>query len=409
MARSIVVWGGPPFLGPANSTHEEMARAFRALGCDVLYLELEGDARPFKETVSRSPGPEPGTARTPEGITLARIPKVPCAPYAMTRITHAVHMLLAERQLERLAPAWWREDPAPPGRSLALPWRSPVMIHRGWFSASLARAFRGARHVYDCVDDHAAAPEVAASARRVRRVEREEAKLVKACDLTVCVTGVLADARSAKARRCVVLPNASRPEMFEGEFDPRGQSPCAASREPEELAGLPRPRALFLGWLGPRVDMQLVTEAATSDPGIIWVFAGDVRGVSVKMLPENVRLLGPVRHDDMPALAAHSDVGIVPLRRDRWCRACSPMKIGDYLAAGLPVVSTPLPAAEGLAKELPEGVFLAESGEGFAKAVRGAASLGADVRETIRAYAREHTWRHRAEAMLRELDRVQAG
>jgi hypothetical protein len=38
MARSIVVWGGPPYFGPANSPQEEMARAFRSLGSDVLYL-----------------------------------------------------------------------------------------------------------------------------------------------------------------------------------------------------------------------------------------------------------------------------------------------------------------------------------------------------------------------------------
>ena len=384
MERSIVVWGGPPLFGPVNSTPEEMARAFRGLGCEVLYLELEGDARPFRENLARSPGPEPGTARSPEGIVVARVPKLPCAPYAVTRLTHAIHMRLAERQLERLAPAWWRNE--------------PVMIHRGWFSARLARAFRGARHVYDCVDDHTAAPEVAPSARRVRRVESEEAKLLAACDLTVCVTGLLADARSGKARRCVVLPNASRPEAFEGEFE-----------EPEVLRELPRPRALFLGWVGPRVDMKLVAEAAKADPGVTWVLAGAVRGARTEGLPANVRILEPVRHDDMPALAAHSDVGIVPLRQDRWSRACSPMKIGDYLAAGLPVVSTPLPAAEHLAEGLPEGVSTAGSGDEFAKAVREAASLGADTRGKIRAYARTHTWRHRAEAMLEELDRAAQG
>ena len=383
MARSIVIWGGPPYLGPANSTHSEMARAFRELGHDVLYLELEGDAGAFRDARRRRPGPVRGTARAEDGTVIARIPKVPMAPYALFGPSHRANMRLAAGQLGRLAPVWMREGEG-----------DTVVIHRGWFSSRLAWKLPGARHVYDCVDDHLVSEEVVGRPALVRRVRREEGRLLEAAELTVCVSDVLAETRREIARRCIVLPNASRPADFEGEFP-----------EPEPLAGLPRPRALFLGRVGPKVDTDLIAAAARAASSVAWVLAGEVRGADLGPLPTNVLALGTVPHRDMPALAAHCDVGVAPLRLTKWNRASSQLKFGDYMAAGLPVVSTPLPVPESLAREVPGAVFLARTPEEFARATAEAASVGREPRERCRAWAREHTWRRRAEDLLGELDR----
>ncbi|MHC4501672.1 MAG: glycosyltransferase, partial [Planctomycetota bacterium] len=323
MARSIVVWGGPPYLGPANSTHSEMARAFRELGHEVLYLELEGDPAPFREACARSPGPVAGTALAPGGVTLARIPKVALLPYALFGPSHFVNARLASRQLRRL------------DRLLELD--GPVVIHRGWFTSRLVGVLEGARHVYDCVDDHLVSEEVVRRPMLVRRVTREEGRLLEAADLTVCVSEVLAEGRRRIARRCVVLPNAARAEDFDGEFP-----------EPGAISHLPRPRALFVGRVGPKVDTDLIAVAARRAPSVAWVLAGEVRGVRLDGLPSNVHALGTVAHRDVPAIARHCDVGIAPLKLTPWNRASSQLKFGDYMAAGLPVVSTALPVPESL-------------------------------------------------------------
>lgn len=381
MARSVVVWGGPPYFGPANSVQEEMARAFRALGCDVLYLELEGGAEPFRRAMESAPGPAEHTALAPDGTVVDRIPKVPLAPYALFGPSHWANMKFAAGQLDRLAPVWRRDE--------------PVMVHYGWFTSQLVWDEPDARHVYDCIDDHAAADGVVGRGGREQRVLDGERDMLEGADLTVCVSRVLAGERERLARRCVVLPNAARPELFEG-----------SPPEPRALAGLPRPRALFLGTFGPKIDAELVAEAARAAPEVAWVFAGGVAGVRVSELPPNVKLLGETRHDDMPALAAHSDVGICPLVESDWNRASSPMKLCDYMAAGLPAVSSRVPAAEELVREVEGAVVLAGSGDEFASAVREAAALGPDVRERCRAWARGHTWRHRAQAVLDGLDGI---
>jgi glycosyltransferase involved in cell wall biosynthesis len=378
MAGSIVVWGGPPYFGPANSTHEEMARAFRLLGYDVLYLELEGEASHFRKEAKISPGPVNGTAISGEGILVARIPKLPLVPYAMVKSIRGVHAGMAAKQLRWLEPIWQDEK--------------ATMVLYGWFATEMVSAFGGARIIYDCVDEHRSAEGIEGDAGRVEYVWSEEKRLLASATLTTCVSAQLAEERAPVAKHLVVLPNASDPGWAKGTFT-----------EPESIRDLPRPRALFLGRVGPKVDLELIRAAASADASIGWIVAGEAIGPAPVKMPSNVRVMGRMHHDDLAPIAAHCDCGIAPLRDNAWNRASWPLKYGDYVAAGLPIVTARLPAAEELAKDLGDAVLFAASAEEYVSAVRGAAQLGEDVVGRIRAHAATHTWSSRAAAMLAEL------
>lgn len=381
MAPSVVIWGAPPFFGAANSVQSEMARAFRSLGCEVLCVELGGDARAFREALERSPGPLPLTALSPDGIVVARAPRLPLFPYAMLWVPAAINIRLAESQARRLAPIWAG------GRS------TTVFVHYGWFSGHLAERLREARHVLDCIDEHAAADRVEGRARRVRRVRTGEARLIRACELVVCVSRRLAERRAAAgARRVVVLPNGADPAAFEG-----------ARPEDPRLRGLARPRVLCLGRIGPKIDLELLIAAAREDPALSWVLAGEWTVAARHPLPPNVVALGRVSRAELPAIAAGCDAGVAPLKLTEWNLSSSPMKFGDYLAAGLPFVSTRIPAAEELAGALPGAVLFAGTGGELARAARAAASSPGELRSRCREYARAHSWRTRAQKVLDEL------
>jgi teichuronic acid biosynthesis glycosyltransferase TuaH len=379
MGGSIVIWGGPPYFGHADSVQAEMARAFRALGNDVLYLELEGDGAPFRGESRMCPGPVAGTAVSSEGIIVARIAKVPLAPFAMVNSILSVNMGMAVRQLRWLEPIW--QD------------SRPMLVVYGWFASALAQAFPGARLVYDCIDEHRAADGVEGNASRIEHVWEHEQRLMNSAVLTVCVSAPLAEDRRAAAARLIVLPNASDTSWCRDSF-----------AEPSGIADLPHPRALFLGRIGPKVDLELVRAAAAADGAIAWVLAGEVVGPGADAMPPNVRVLGRVHHDDLAPVAAHCDCGVAPLRPTAWNRASSPLKFGEYAAAGLPVVSSPIPAAEMLRETLGDAVVTAEGADAFLAAVRSAVARPADVRSRLRAYAAEHTWERRARAALAGLD-----
>jgi glycosyltransferase involved in cell wall biosynthesis len=117
------------------------------------------------------------------------------------------------------------------------------------------------------------------------------------------------------------------------------------------VAALPRPRIAFVGAIiASKIDIPLVREMAALRPDWCFPFVGpvgpgdpstDVGGL--KGLP-NVHLLGHRPYERLPEVLRGADVAIMPYLTDGEMRSVFPMKTYEYLAAGLPVVSTALPA-----------------------------------------------------------------
>ena len=112
---------------------------------------------------------------------------------------------------------------------------------------------------------------------------------------------------------------------------------------PEDLARIPGPRLGFYGTLRDWVDFELLAHVARARPAWSIVLLGQVLcDVSaVRGLP-NVHLLGQKRHDDLPAYCKGFDAGMIPYRIDERMKFVNPLKLREYLSAGVPVVSTPV-------------------------------------------------------------------
>jgi glycosyltransferase involved in cell wall biosynthesis len=111
-----------------------------------------------------------------------------------------------------------------------------------------------------------------------------------------------------------------------------------------EVAG-PGPVAGFYGALAPWIDIELLAAVAGLLPEWRFVFIGPhVCDVSALAARPNVSLIGPRPHGDLPAYAQHWTAGLIPFRDTPQIRACNPLKLREYLAAGRPVVATDFPA-----------------------------------------------------------------
>jgi glycosyltransferase involved in cell wall biosynthesis len=138
---------------------------------------------------------------------------------------------------------------------------------------------------------------------------------------------------------------------------------------PRDCAGLPRPVIGFFGLLAEWVDLELIRDLALARPAWSFVLIGKVQTdfSPVARLP-NVRLLGRRDYADLPSYCRAFDVALLPFAVNELTLAANPLKIREYLAAGLPVVSTALPEVErftGL-------VRLARSRESFLKEIEAA-------------------------------------
>jgi glycosyltransferase involved in cell wall biosynthesis len=163
--------------------------------------------------------------------------------------------------------------------------------------------------------------------------------------------------------------------------------------EPADLAALPRPRIGYLGLLSHFLDFEtleaLRRARGTGTVVLIGPETDATRGALADFgRREGVAILGPKPYEQVPAYLQALDVGVIPFRANlSYVRGMNPNKIYQYLAAGIPAVTTPLldlPAA-------PPHLQFASSPDEMVAAVRAALAAGKDPAPR-RAIARPHDW-----------------
>jgi len=244
------------------------------------------------------------------------------------------------------------------------------------------------RVVYYCVDDHASF-----SGYDREQVLRDEADLCRRADLVVTTSVALQEAKSPLNPRTVLVTHGVDYEHFSRAM---GDSLAA----PDDIRDIPRPWLGFFGLIRDWVDLDLVAAVARARPAWHVVLIGDS---TVDLAPYrplvNMHFLGRRAYADLPAYCRQFDVGLIPFKVNELTRAVNPIKLREYLAAGLPVVSTPMPEV-GLYSRLIE---IADTPDTFTAAVeRALASPPASRRERSAAMATE-TWRGKVDFISERL------
>ena len=172
--------------------------------------------------------------------------------------------------------------------------------------------------------------------------------------------------------------------------------------EPTELAGLPRPLIGFAGAVSECCDLGLIRAVAEAHPGGSVVLVGPITGPTDGLDLPNIHILGARPYRDLPAYVQRFDVGLIPYLLNEWTRAVDPLKLLEYLAAGVPVVSTALPEAY----KYEEVVTIARDRAAFLGGVSSALAVDPTRRDRGRAVARSNTWADRARTFLDILDAI---
>jgi UDP-galactopyranose mutase len=114
--------------------------------------------------------------------------------------------------------------------------------------------------------------------------------------------------------------------------------------DPLDMAGLPHPRFGFYGVVDERMDLTLLAAVADARPQWSIAIVGPVVKIREEDLPRrsNLHYLGGKSYDALPAYLGSWDVALMPFAINEATRFISPTKTPEYLAGGLPVVSTPI-------------------------------------------------------------------
>jgi len=197
-------------------------------------------------------------------------------------------------------------------------------------------------------------------------------------------------------RRSMCLPNGVNYEHFARRPVP----------PPPEYRHIARPIAVFVGAIGPWFHFDWVRQAARQLPEFSFVLIGphelarpELGGMA------NVHLLGQRDYAMLPGYLQHADVGLMPfdaVNHRRAVEVLNPLKLYEYLASGLPVVS----AAWEEIESLNTPALVCDSADQFVATIRQAAHEPGDP-EARRRYAARFDWQNRVTALLEALQRVE--
>ena len=111
---------------------------------------------------------------------------------------------------------------------------------------------------------------------------------------------------------------------------------------PVDQSNIPRPRIGFFGVVDERFDIDLLRDTAVLKPEWQFVIIGPTVKIDPASLPiaPNIHYLGSKSYDELPSYLAGWDVAMIPFARNESTRYISPTKTPEYLAGGVPVVST---------------------------------------------------------------------
>jgi teichuronic acid biosynthesis glycosyltransferase TuaH len=189
--------------------------------------------------------------------------------------------------------------------------------------------------------------------------------------------------------------------------------PNGCAVEPHVDAPRPRdvpdePFALLVGQLNERLDIAALREIVIEGTPLVLVGPRTERSAETRRafdtLFEHPRAcwLGPRRYEDLAGYLGAAAVGVTPYLNTAFNRSSFPLKTLEYLAAGLPAVSTDIPAVHWLRTDL---VSVARNGSEFARMTRAWAGLGRDPLLASRriAFAAQHSWEARAAVLYQGL------
>ena len=182
---------------------------------------------------------------------------------------------------------------------------------------------------------------------------------------------------------------------------PRRPTPGAVPEEITRARARGRPAAGYVGALARWVDSDLLATLAELRSDWDFFLVGEALDDSFDRFetarPSNLHLLGQRPYRSIPSILSAFDAGLIPFRLSPEGANASPIKLYEYLAAGLPVLATAIPECE-----LFDEVDVATSAAGFSDLLdRARASRRSEeFRRRARERARENDWSERARAAL---------
>ncbi|MGX9147955.1 glycosyltransferase family 1 protein [Mesorhizobium sp. 128a] len=209
---------------------------------------------------------------------------------------------------------------------------TPQQLLTLWYYTPMALPF--SEHVlcdvcvYDCMD------ELSAFKNAPPELMQMERRLLERADVVFTGGQSLYEAKRSLHRSMFPFPSSIDFTHF--------HRARATGEDPVDQVQIPNPRVGYFGVIDERLDVDLVAQVARNMPDVHFVMLGPVVKIDRDSLPtaDNIHWLGGKDYADLPNYLRHWDAGWMPFALNAATRYISPTKTPEFLAAGVPLVST---------------------------------------------------------------------
>jgi glycosyltransferase involved in cell wall biosynthesis len=268
------------------------------------------------------------------------------------------------------------------------------------FAATLLAAFVDSKVIYDITDDWANLK--GASRRFIERVKHGDAALTRRADCVIVCSKYLYELKKTVEVQPVLIPNGVDVAHYAWIGEPN--APSAA-----KMAEIQPPVLGYTGSLHEaRLDIELVCALAAAQPHINLVLIGpsflSVEAVARLTKFPNIHLIGPVPYRELPVYMQSFNALMIPHVVSDFTESLDPLKLYEYLAAGLPIVATNLAGV----RDYAEVVRVAHSQTEFIEAVSLALNNRySDEQAKARQLAQAASWHLRVDAVLQAISALE--
>tara|TARA_R110002020_G_scaffold85914_1_gene211597 strand:+ start:23831 stop:24952 length:1122 start_codon:yes stop_codon:yes gene_type:complete len=184
--------------------------------------------------------------------------------------------------------------------------------------------------IYDCMD------ELSQFKGASQQLRVQEEFLIKKADLVFTGGKSLYETKSKLSPNVYCFPSSVDVAHF--------KQSSTYSKISLDLAAIPKPIVGYIGVIDERLNLNLIHETALALPKISFIMIGPLAKIDEGDLPRahNIHYLGMKSYDDLPFYLKHIDISMMPFALNEATEFISPTKTLEYMAAGKPIISTPI-------------------------------------------------------------------
>lgn len=246
--------------------------------------------------------------------------------------------------------------------------------------------------LYHIVDEYTAYGHLTPEKRR--RIKQNEREMLGRVDLAVVVSDKLYQSKRPLNANTYLVENGVNYQAYSAALHDPGL--------PDDLQAIPSPRLGYIGLIADKLNLNMLKALAEENRDWSLVLLGQARVTrqvdvwqALQRLP-NVYYLGLAPVEQVPHYVKGFQIGLMPYFQDEHAENISPLKLYDYLAAGIPIASVNIP----MVCQFSQLIHLANTPAEFPQAVRAAlADRGPERYQLRRDIAAQHSWEIRAEQL----------